>query len=54
MTFHIVGYKIKWNGNVIKVCGGFIEAVLFLWYYCIIKRCPVVVEEYFVHEDKLP
>jgi len=54
MTFYIVGYKIKWNDNVIRVCGGFVETLLLLWYYRNIRKISVIAEEFFVNEDNLP
>lgn len=54
MTFRIVGYKILYNDAVIRLCSGFIETRIFLWYYRTVKRINVIAEEFYVHEDRLP
>jgi hypothetical protein len=54
MTYHIIGYRIKWNDTTIRVCSGWIEMIIWMCYYCGIRRIAVTSEEFFVHEDRLP
>ena len=54
MTFHVVGYKIKCGNYTIRLCSGFIETCIFLWYYRNIRKLNVIAEEFFVRESCLP